>query len=203
MSESQSSARSPHLSRVLLIGLMLLFAAPLLLAMLFYRFSDWLPVPAPNSHGTLITPAHPFKRFDLVTLGGKPLDIRYLRDQWTLVYVGGVECDLWCQAAQFKMRQVRLALGEDQGRVQRLYLLKKVNAPGRLRWLLRRYPGMTMATPSKEVRSDVLSAFGKLRSGGFFLVDPHANLMMRYPPNATSEGLKQDLTHLLAASQIG
>jgi hypothetical protein len=203
VSKPQSSARSPQLSRVLLIGLVLLFAAPLLLAVLFYRFSDWLPVPAPNSHGTLITPAHPFKRFDLVALSGKLLDIGYLRDQWTLVYVGGAECDLWCQAAQFKMRQVRLALGEDQGRVQRLYLLKKVSAPRSLRWLLRRYPGMTVATPNEEARSDVLSAFGEPRSGAFFLIDPRANLMMRYPPSATSEGLKQDLTRLLEASQIG
>lgn len=203
MSEPQTIDRSPQRSRVLLLGLILVFVAPLVIAIVLYRFNDWLPVPAPNSHGALITPAHSFKRFDLVALSGRPLDIEYLRDQWTLVYVGGIECDLWCQATLFKMRQVRLALGEDQGRVQRLYLLNKDSGLDRLRPLLRHYPGMSVALPRAETRSRVLRAFGTHRSGIFFLIDPHANLMMRYPPDATSEGLKKDLTRLLKASQIG
>jgi hypothetical protein len=35
------------------------------------------------------------------------------------------------------------------------------------------------------------------------LIDPNANLVMRYSTNTTSEGLKEDLTRLLEVSTIG
>ncbi len=185
------------------MGLILVISAPLLLAMLVYHFRDQLPVPPPNSNGELIAPPHPFARFDLTRLNGKPLNINFLRDKWTLVYVGGSRCDLWCEASLFKMRQVRLALGKDQSRVQRLYLLTGKQTLANLRPLLRQYPGMTVAEPRAAFRRFLLAAFGAHPSGTFFLIDPHANMMMRYPPDATSSGIKEDLAHLLEASSIG
>jgi hypothetical protein len=190
-------------SRALLVGLILACAAPLLLATLVYYFRDQLPVPPPNSHGKLIVPPHPFHRFDLTRLNGRSLNIHFLHNRWTLVYVGGSRCDLWCEASLFKMRQVRLALGEDQSRLQRLYLLTDTRALSALRPLLHRYPGMIVAKPRVAARYPLLAAFGPHPSGTFFLVDPHANLMMRYPPDATSSGIKEDLVQLLEVSSIG
>jgi cytochrome oxidase Cu insertion factor (SCO1/SenC/PrrC family) len=160
-------------------------------------------LPQADPHGDLITPADPIGPFELRTLRGRALDKAFLRDQWTLVYVGGSRCDLWCEASLFKMRQVRLTLGEDQDRVQRLYLLTDTQALEGLRPLLSRHRSMVVATPREESRLKVLTQFGPHGSGSFFLIDPNANLMMRYSANATSEGLKEDLTRLLEVSTIG
>jgi hypothetical protein len=203
MMESTSPARSPLRSRALLVGMVLMFAAPLLIAVLFYAFSEQLPIPAAESHGKLIVPPHPFERFDLTRPDGKPLNIEYLRGRWTLVYVGDGRCDLWCQAALFKMRQVRLSLGRDQARVQRIYLLAGAQEPREWRALMRRNPGMTIAMPREGTSGTILRALSPRPSGTFFLIDPLANLMMRYPPSTTSEGLKEDLSQLLKVSTIG
>jgi hypothetical protein len=203
MNKVSTAPLSSLRSRAMLVGLIVLFAAPLLLAMLVYYFRDQLPVPPPDSYGKLIVPPHPFDRFDLTRLNGRPLNIDFMYGKWTLVYVGGSRCDLWCEASLFKMRQVRLALGEDQARLQRLYLLTDTRALPALQPLLHRYPGMIVAKPRVASRYPLLAAFGPHPSGTFFLVDPHANLMMRYPPDATSSGIKEDLAHLLEVSGIG
>jgi hypothetical protein len=203
MIRTTDAPQSPARASAILAGLVLVFTAPLVIAAVLYYFSDQLPLPQPSSHGDLILPVHTFKQFSLRGLNGKPLDIGFLRGKWTLIYVGGSHCDLWCEASLFKMRQVRLALGADQARVQRLYLLTDTKALGDLRPLLRRHPDMTVAQPRPTHCQAVLRPFGALPSGTFFLVDPHANLMMRYPPDATSKGLKEDLAHLLEVSRIG
>jgi hypothetical protein len=203
MNKASPAPHSFLRSRVLLLGLILVFAGPLLAAIFVYYFRDQLPLPESNTYGDLILPIHPYHRFELVNLNGKPLGIGFLRDKWTLVYVGGSDCDLWCEASLFKMRQVRLTLGADQERVQRLYVLTDTRTLDALRPLLRRYPGMTVATPRESDRRALLAPFGDHPSGTFFLVDPNANLMMRYSPDTTSKGLKEDLTHLLEASGIG
>lgn len=203
MTESATAAASSLRSKAALVGLIFVFAAPLLAAVLFYRFAGWLPLPEPDSHGNLVSPAHTFERFNLTGLGGKRFGIRYLKGKWTLIYAGGSRCDLWCQAALFKMRQVRLTLGKNQARVQRLYVITGSEALPGLRPLMHRDSGMMVATPRQDSRGMMLDALRPRPSGTFFLVDPHANLILRYPPDTTSEGLKQDLSRLLKASQIG
>lgn len=203
---TQKLSSAPHSSlrsRALLVGMILVFAAPLLAASFMYYFRDRLSLPAPNAYGDLILPAHAYQRFSLKRLNGRPLDIEFLRDQWTLVYVGGSACDLWCEASLFKMRQVRLTLGADQSRVQRLYILTDTRDLGALRPLLRRHPGMTVATPPEGRHQALLAPFGEHPSGALFLIDPNGNLMMRYPPDAAAKGLMEDLDHLLKASGIG
>src|SRR5687768_15048665 len=108
-------------SRLKLLGLIAVFAGPLVAASLMYAARDHLPIPAPKSNGVLIQPARPLAAFSLDTPTDKPLRREDLHGRWTLVYVGG-DCALPCQASLYKMRQVRLALGKDTERVQRVYV---------------------------------------------------------------------------------
>jgi len=190
-------------SRLKLLGLLMVFAAPLLVAAVLYAFSDRLPLPRAASNGELILPPNAIERFALKTLDGRRMDRGFLRNKWTLVYIGDSRCDLWCEAGLFKMRQVRLALGRDQVRVQRLYVLTDTQALPALRPLLRRHAGLTVAELRGRDRKHVLRKFGAHPSGTLFLVDPHGNLMMRYAPHDTAKGLQEDLDHLLEASRIG
>jgi len=198
-SRTDNSPASPR-ARLKLLGLAMVFAAPLLVAAVLYAFSDWLPLPAPVSNGELLSPPRAIKEFELQSLDGRRLTRRFLRNKWTLLYVGGSRCDLWCEASLFKIRQVRLSLGRDQSRVQRLYVLTDTRALRSLRPLLRRHAGMTV---TQAQGNNTLRPLGAHPSGTFFLVDPHGNLMMRYAPRETARGLQEDLDHLLEASQIG
>ncbi len=194
---------SPARARLYLAGLALLFMAPLLIAASLYYFGNRLPTPRVDSNGDLLLPARPIDDFEVRDLAGRPLDPEYLRGKWTLVYVGGSRCNLWCEASLFKMRQVRLTLGRDQDRVRRLYLLIDTRALARLRPLLHRHRGMALAIPREGATHRLLNAFGRHPSGTLFLIDPHANLMMRYPPDTTARGLQEDLHRLLEVSRIG
>ncbi len=200
MNSTTNDTQGSPRARLKLLGLTAVFAAPLLVAAVLYAFSDWLPLPAPVSNGELVSPPRTVKEFELQTLKGRRLTRGFLRSKWTLLYVGGSRCDLWCEASLFKIRQVRLSLGRDQSRVQRLFVLTDTRALRALRPLLRRHAGMAVAQAQSR---NTLRSFGAHLSGTFFLVDPHGNLMMRYAPRATAKGLQQDLDHLLEASRIG
>jgi hypothetical protein len=62
---------------------------------------------------------------------------------------------------------------------------------------------MALAIPREGATHRLLNAFGRHPSGTLFLIDPHANLMMRYPPDTTARGLQEDLHRLLEVSRIG
>jgi hypothetical protein len=73
------------------------------------------------------------------------------------------------------MRQVRLALGRDAPRVA------------------------IVVAPAAELAR----AGATIDEGHIYLVDPHGNVMMRWPASPDLKGMLADLKRLLKASQIG
>ena len=190
-------------SRATPIALLLIFLAPLLAATVLYFFHGSLPLPGLKTHGILINPARPLARFTGATSAGKPLSLDDIRGKWTLVYVAGAKCDLYCEASLFKTRQARLALGEDIPRVQRLYLVIDRHTLNNLPSILSEHPRMTVAAVDKAVQTTVTDVLGKEPEGNVYIIDPLGNVMMRYPPDAATKGMIKDLKHLLKASRIG
>jgi cytochrome oxidase Cu insertion factor (SCO1/SenC/PrrC family) len=176
---------------------------PLLGATVLYFFHGSLPMPRLKTHGILINPARPLERFSAKTSAGKSLSLDDIHGKWTLVYVAGDKCDLYCEASLFKTRQARLALGEDIARVQRLYLVIDRYTLNTLPSILSEHPRMVVAAIDKAVQPTVMEVLGKAPEGQVYIIDPLGNVMMRYPPNATSKGMIKDLKHLLRVSQIG
>lgn len=159
------------------------------------------------SKGTLIEPARPLQPFALRTLDGEPVGLENLRGRWTLVYFTPSGCAEPCEQNLYHMRQVRIALNKDMGRVQRLLVLTDSEHLGSLRPLLKReYPQMMTATGSQQalaqMRGQVMGT-GANREGWIYLVDPLGNLMMGFPPDLDPRGMLKDLRKLLKYSQIG
>ncbi len=190
-------------SRSYLVGLFIVFFGPLFFAMwLFYVPNSWLSSNTQN-HGTLIQPAKPLDDLSLTTLDGDNWDKQQFMGKWTLLYIGDEDCDLYCEASLFKMRQVRLTLGRDSQRVQRKYLgidhdknKKQINA------VLERYPKMQISWFNFDKVSNALSLYD-LQKYSIYLIDPLGNIMMQYSKDATSKGVKKDLKRLLKVSKIG
>lgn len=171
--------------RTKLLLLLALFASPALAAWLVYSW--WQPTRFTN-YGTLLAP-QPLELPRLWDMAGKPKDWSELRGKWVLVVAAPGGCDARCGRDSYLARQVRLAQGRDQARIERVLL-------GQGDIGTRPYQeGAYFAAPTRLP--------GPLADGGLFLVDPLGNLMMRFPREADGERMIRDLKHLLRASGAG
>ncbi len=202
-----AAQQSAWRSRLTLITLALLFLAPALAAWWFYSTSaDWQPGHTTN-HGTLMVPPRPLDLTQpLFATDGTPFPGEYLRGKWTLVYIGGSSCTALCAEDFYKMRQVRLAQGENMDRVQRLFLF--TDGDSRLPAALDDYPKMDVAILPRQAGETFLSQFivdntGPGKAERIYVVDPLGNLMMYYYPDAEPKGMLKDLQRLLKVSSIG
>jgi hypothetical protein len=119
---------------------------------------------------------------------------------WALIYVQTADCDSDCRTAVERLAAVRLALGDDLRRVQRMLVYRgerpdfaddatlaiaRIDAGRDAEWL---------ATVASDER---------LRTGRVLIVDPLGNLVVSYPPDVPQKELLRDLKRLLSISQIG
>jgi hypothetical protein len=191
MNASAGKVRTRNLRTALLIGA--LFLLPLLAAFCMYYGLGYRPARHTN-HGELIEPARALPAS--ATLQGAPAFKRL----WSLVYVGA-HCDTPCERSLYVMRQTHLALNADADRVQRVYIATDAqDAPA----LARDHPGLILIDASGARGANLLRQFpAEDRSHAIFIVDPLANLMMRFDSRADPKGLREDLTKLLKLSHVG
>jgi cytochrome oxidase Cu insertion factor (SCO1/SenC/PrrC family) len=187
----------------LVLLIVAIFAAPVIASWVLYLTRDHWSL-SPGNHGDIIQPARPLTGLSLQRIDDGPLTIGDLRGKWTLVYIGTSRCDAPCRESLYRMRQVRLALGEDMRRVERLLILTDQEGLAELRAGLKSYPGMVVATAPRAVLEDLVRAFDwEAYPGSVFVIDPLGNLMMRYDPATEPKGMLKDLERLLKVSRIG
>jgi len=178
-----------------------IFMAPLLLAIGWYKLAPRF-VPGSAAHGTLVDPARPIEPFAVPAVNGGRYTLDDLRDHWSLVHVIGDRCDPACRQRLYDTRQAHAALGKDAIRVQRLALTSDGRQTPGLAEILDRHPDLTVLTMPRDT-----PFAGQLQtnppSGTVFVIDPHANLMMRYAPDVSASDMLDDLKRLLKLSQIG
>jgi len=206
MSEKISRTRS----RTVLVTVLLVFAAPVILAWLvFFVFPEYRPTATMN-HGQLVTPVRPLPAFSLRDGQGAPIDQTYLRGKWTYVYLADGVCDQPCVQQLYKIRQVRLTQGKNIDRLQRLFLwnVDGVSEAQRTE-LARHFPGLAIIPLEQGQPSGLVEVFDlgdgapPLAAGRVYLVDPLGNLMMRYEADAEPRGIIKDIERLLKYSGLG
>jgi hypothetical protein len=189
---------------LLLLGL--LFLLPLGLAFLLYYGSDWRP-PGHTNHGSLITPARTLPAVALprfIAPGAQDAlsAPSLLQGKWSLLYIGGGDCDAGCREALYFMRQTYLGLGNQSSRLQRVFLITGHCCDGD--YLAREQPGLIALRAEGPQAAALLAQFPpERRASTLFIVDPLGNLMMRYDTHDAPRGLHDDLTKLLGLSHIG
>lgn len=193
--------------RRVLIGLALLFFAPLALAFyLYYGHGTWHPGGRVNA-GELVRPALPLPALSLPLLDAGSTDPDFLKRKWTLLYVESGPCGDACRIRLYDTRQVRVALDRDMNRVQRVLIAGDGCCDAQ--FLHEQHPDLITirATPAAAPLLSLLPG----RDGGssttqaprVYLIDPLGNLMMFYDAGATSKGMLEDLKRLLRLSSIG
>jgi|HubBroStandDraft_1064217.scaffolds.fasta_scaffold00427_21 hypothetical protein len=188
--------------RRLLIGLALLFFAPLGLAFyLYYGHGTWHPGGHVNA-GELITPVRPVPALALPLLSEGSTDPNFLKGKWTLLYVGTGNCTESCRRRLYDTRQIRLALDRDMNRVQRVLVAEDGCCDAR--FLHEEHPDLIAirATPAAAPLLALLPGLdGAARR--VYLIDPLGNLMMFYAADVAPKGMLEDMKRLLRLSSIG
>ena len=187
--------------RRVLVGLALLFFAPLGLAFyLYYGYGAWRPGGRVNA-GELIEPARPLPPLALPLLGAGNTSPDFLKGKWTLLYVEPAACGQACRKDLYNMRQVRLALDRDMNRVQRV-LIADVDCCD-AKELREQHPDLVAIRASAADAPLRALLPHRDEAPHFYLIDPLGNLMMCYSADANTKGMLEDLKRLLQLSSIG
>ncbi len=174
-----------------MVAIFFLFAVPLGTAVWLFN-SGWRPGSTVN-HGELIVPTVDVSGFVLHDRQGDAVTGALLTGQWTIVVVAGQTCNPRCRQQLYDTRQVRLAVGKDIDRVQRVLLVAAQTG----------LPAAALdAHPDLRILQGPVT--GDLnQTGTILMVDPLGNLMMRYPDDYQPRGMLKDLQRLLKWSEIG
>jgi cytochrome oxidase Cu insertion factor (SCO1/SenC/PrrC family) len=183
-----------------------LFLLPLAAAFWMYYSGSQVRPAAATQRGDLIDPARPLPDVTPNIVSGAGTGAALLRDQWSMVYVGDGRCDERCRQALYLMRQTRIALNKDAGRVRRVFLVT-ANCCDRA-WLDAEHPDIVVARADDAKGRQLLAAFpsygaGPSQAGRIWLVDPLGNLLLSYAPGSPDKALLEDLKRLLKLSHIG
>lgn len=186
----QPSSRSKFL---LLIGV---FALPVIAAYLSYF---GVRPAGHTNYGELIA-VTPLQQTAGSTHDGRAFDLRDLQGKWLMVHVGPAACDADCVQQLYLMRQLRIAQGKAQSRIERVWVLTDAAAVDPQ--LLAGHAGLHVWRPADPAFAEQFPA-PRARTAHIYMVDPLGNLMLRFPEQAEPKGIMKDLKLLLKASQVG
>lgn len=198
MNSSTNELRSRNLRTVFLLAA--LFMLPLAASFYLYYGAGWRPAGSAN-HGELIQPPQQLQPVSVAATEGSGSETVFEK-QWTLVYVGDGACDQACRDSLYIMRQTRLLLNKDMGRVKRVFIATD-NCCNH-DFLRTEHLGLIVLDASTDAYRELPAHFpAQEREHTLFIVDPLGNVMMRYDARQNPKGLLEDLKRLLKLSHIG
>ena len=184
--------------KITVIGLFLIFFVPLLIATIVYFNPDKVGFLSSRSHGTLLT-LHQLPQLATEATATMPAKKNVFQDHWTLLYWNKDDCDLYCEASLFKMRQVRLSLGKYMKRTQTVYLVPQIESGASIWAIKERHPKLMLAHGEGENQA-LIEQLQQYPPGNIYLVDRFGNLVMQYSKESDSKGILRDLKKLLSIS---
>jgi hypothetical protein len=188
--------------RLVLIVIAVLFFGPLLLALLM-RSEWWDFKPSSLSNrGTLVQPPAALPLESIKALPNSPDGAR--AGAWVVLYSLPDACHEECQGAVTGLRQLHLATGRHRDRVE-IWLLASRQPPAQTLAVLGGiYPEFRLLLDASGEAGRVLAGLGGVPgdpqswpAGQAFLLDPQANIILRYAPDFHSHDISQDLDRLL------
>ncbi|MGK0169053.1 MAG: hypothetical protein ACI9W2_000772 [Gammaproteobacteria bacterium] len=200
--------RTRNQGRWTLVAIAAIFALPIVVAWWLNVSPGALSNSTPHS-GTLVPHAPNLDEGKLRALGGEPLAEQIFTDKWSLISINpDSQCKSPCTHALYVSGQVRLAMGREITRVQRV-LVQQTGESDAVRSFL-------LATQTAEAGLAVVEgAPGWLTQVKqvlptnaaldeyLYVADPQGRLVVFYPLSDDPKGLIKDLKRLLRYSKIG
>ncbi len=175
-------------NRLFLIAIVLVFAAPLIAALLL-NLSGWRPA-ATRNYGVLVEPPVDVGAAPVTLAGGGTLDWRDPQWHWTLVVLSNGDCGAPCQARIADVLRMRLTLNRNAERLRVIYLGSPLPAPA-VQALAPLVAGSDDSNALATYRPDVIG------SAALVLVNPNGLLMLRYGPDFDVASVRQDLVKVV------
>jgi cytochrome oxidase Cu insertion factor (SCO1/SenC/PrrC family) len=202
MNEKLNERQKIKRGRITLALIALAFIVPVLIAAWMQRVALQEGVWHSTHHGTLLQPPLALKDFLLPTYAGSVFTLADLKGKWTMLYIAppSAECEAACKQALYHMRQIRLALGREMPRVQRVLL----TTPESVVWLediAAEYEGMHIVLDVGALDSPLQQL--EPVQPGIYLFDPLGNAMMVYAPDTDPRDILKDIKKLLRISKVG
>ena len=185
----------------MLIGFFMLFFLPILLSWYLVFFTDYQPG-AGTQHGILIDP--PRQLADLQLVDPVSGNIRSIYGYWNMIAFVNGTCDETCINDLYRMRQIRLATGNEATRLQRVIYFSDQENAEMAKDLFRDFTGQLLLPPG-NINEQQLSLFeltGIDRQHAIYLIDPAGFLMMSYPAGTDPTGIIKDMKKLLRISKL-
>jgi cytochrome oxidase Cu insertion factor (SCO1/SenC/PrrC family) len=180
--------------RAKLLLIAALFLLPIVASVLVYRFGSVRPT---ANYGELIVPTTITSQpFGLASGGQFSFD--HVRGRWAMVASDSGTCPAACVEKLTTLRQVRLALGRNAARVERVFVVDDLRRPGAA--AMQPFDGTVIALTPTGMSLPLSAANDRAH---IYLVDPRGNVMLRWPAAADRKRMLKDLERLLKASQIG
>lgn len=180
-----------------LLLIALVFLGPLAVAAWLYVAAEGLQPRGRTNHGALL---QPFVNLRAQLRADSPLH-PHDRNTWVLLYANPGACETDCRGSLHAMRQARLMLGREMERVERVFL-HGASPPDTL-FLADEHPGLITIEDGSLARLLDNKRPADSETGGYFLIDPHGNLVMYFRPDLDPADMVDDVKHLLRLSRIG
>lgn len=182
-------------ARTHLILIAIVFFGPLAVAAVMY-YGGYLQPEGRTNHGALLEP--------MVNVVEQLPDLsisKQIDGYWVLVHANDGPCADACRDALYTVRQSRLMLGQEMGRLKRLFLHGE-SSPDTV-FLADQHAGLITHRDSGfyELLENKKPAI--LPAGGYFLIDPLGNLVMYFEPGTDPGDMVEDIKRLLKLSRIG
>ena len=185
--------------KLTLIGIFLLFFIPIITSWYLVFYTDFMYDAQGIQHGKLISP--------VISIGAikakeiSTMDEVVIEKKWVLVFIQNNLCNEFCKERLYQVRQIRLALGEDRDKVDRLVIFNQIND---LNELKDSYSGQKFIDQSFMNYQGLVKKFNDSyadKKNPIFLLDPYGFLMMQYPEGTEPKGIIKDIERLIRNSK--
>jgi cytochrome oxidase Cu insertion factor (SCO1/SenC/PrrC family) len=183
-------------ARIYLIIILFLFTTPFIASWYLVFFTDFKKNDQGVEHGELIVPV--LKVGPIYAQSINSQEVRELKDKWILTGFTQERCDDRCEQLLYKLRQIRLAIGKDIDKVDRLVI-----SIDNLQSHVEQYKGQNIIVDPDE-RDRLYVLFQQVENfdqGSIFLIDPYGFLMMQYDFDAEPKGIIRDIERLIKNSK--
>jgi len=173
----------------------MLFVTPIIASWYLVFFTDYQRNNQGVHHGMLVDPVIKVGDIEVKTLEDDSLT--QVGTRWTWVFFVEDRCDEACSKKLYKARQLRLALGKEIDKIDRLLVTKS-----KIDWspFSEAYAGQKILESDMQDYEVLMNAFGshkQFNPNSIYLMDPYGFLMMQYSADAEPKGMIRDLERLI------
>ncbi len=196
-----SNTNTAERSNATLWLLLASFILPAVAAYAYFFFGDR---PEPDTYGELITPVIDIERLELTDVLNNPIPRTELTSTstWRMLYITADTCPEQCQQSLYNMRQINIALGKNQSRVDHAVLHSAIVQPEFIDLLEQQHAHISRARiPPQKLQ--LLQLQNPAQQSAIYLMDPHGNIMMRFADGLDAKLILKEINKLLKISRIG